>query len=172
MLCKQVEIVFLPGRLCHRVGIGCTGLSLLQSQPTVLGGSDSLRGHPLPKTRLRALEQSLEEGKEADQLGLLVLVLRLFRLSGVSSPQAAGNGPEADWRILKNIPAFCSCAYQPFLARLHKATEERRHLKGGKARRHEPARSVFLGERRMQTFGFSAWVTWWPSRGAGSSSLI
>ena len=27
---------------------------------------------------------------------------------------------EADWRILKNIPAFGSCAFQPFLARLHK----------------------------------------------------
>lgn len=56
---------------------------------------DMLDGHPLPKTRLRALEQSLEEGKEAD------------------------------WRILKNIPAFCSCAYQPFLARLHKDADIR-----------------------------------------------
>lgn len=56
---------------------------------------DMLDGHPLPKARLRALEQSLQEGKEAD------------------------------WRILKNIPAFGSCAFQPFLARLHKDADIR-----------------------------------------------
>ncbi|CAJ1371824.1 unnamed protein product [Effrenium voratum] len=56
---------------------------------------DMLDGHPLPKARLRALEQSLQEGKEAD------------------------------WRILKNIPAFGSCAYQPFLTRLHKDADIR-----------------------------------------------
>ena len=36
--------------------------------------------------------------------------------------QSLSRSFKADWRILKNIPAFGSCAFQPFLARLHKAT--------------------------------------------------
>ncbi|CAK9060796.1 Uncharacterized protein SCF082_LOCUS31955, partial [Durusdinium trenchii] len=62
--------------------------------------------HPLPKARLRALEQSLQEGKEE--------TLR-------NEAQTVG----ADWRILRNIPAFGSCAFQPFLARLHKDADIR-----------------------------------------------
>lgn len=77
-----------------QVSPNCNGEAMIQVlRRTKL--MDMLDGHPLPKTRLRALEQSLEEGKEAD------------------------------WRILKNIPAFCSCAYQPFLARLHKDADIR-----------------------------------------------
>eukprot|EP00930_Biecheleria_cincta_P068934 TRINITY_DN56754_c0_g1_i1.p1 TRINITY_DN56754_c0_g1~~TRINITY_DN56754_c0_g1_i1.p1 ORF type:complete len:1214 (+),score=226.14 TRINITY_DN56754_c0_g1_i1:42-3683(+) len=54
-----------------------------------------LDGHPLPKGRLRAVEESLSMGKQAD------------------------------WRILKNIPAFGSCAQKPFLSRLHKDADIR-----------------------------------------------
>ena len=74
----------------------------------------------MPKTRLRALEQSLEEGKEAEcnELNEQHSCSLADRFMSTMLLQLE---MQADWRILKNIPAFCSCAYQPFLARLHKA---------------------------------------------------
>mmetsp|Transcript_19636 Transcript_19636/g.34765 ORF Transcript_19636/g.34765 Transcript_19636/m.34765 type:complete len:1205 (-) Transcript_19636:138-3752(-) len=77
----------------------CNGEAMLQVlRRTKL--VEMLSGHPLPKVRLKAVEDSLQEGKGAD------------------------------WHILKNIPAFGSCAYQPFLSRLYKDADVRLHCAG------------------------------------------
>merc|ERR1740121_2615250 len=56
---------------------------------------ETLAGHPVPKLRLRDTEELLRDAKQAD------------------------------WKLLKHIPAFDSCATKPFLARLFKDADIR-----------------------------------------------
>jgi len=76
---------------------------------------DTLAGHPVPKIRLREIEQELIASKEAD------------------------------WHILQNIPAFGSTLHRKFLMRVHKDADIRLFCPGDHlAKAKYPAASMIV----------------------------